>query len=179
MSDVCYFLSSCHFLNVIPESWLVEFTHLLKRELPVVVTKLFFASVNVDPLVVSAVPISSRVIHPQVEALVDQHEAQTLLFVAYDARTAVCQAMLVYHDRFGLFKNLFPSFFNGLSTLAWDPIDCVDVAVLGIVDVLLERIPHLLCYKPPQRRNFEAGDQSILDTCHSLRDGVEIGNEIH
>ena len=108
---------------------------------------------------VSTIPISPCIIHPQVKTRINQPQPQTLLLITDNAHTAIDQSMLVNNHWLG---HLLPCLGLSESLCPWYPIDSVDIPILGLVDMLLQRIPHLLVDESPQSRDLKTNHYVLL-----------------
>lgn len=65
------------------------FSHLLKGEIPIFIELLQACMIQVYELMVLAVTVASRIIHPEVVPIIDKPEPQRLFSLTNDAYAAI------------------------------------------------------------------------------------------
>ena len=75
VTNVGYLLGTRMLQYIVPEGRLVELRHLIKGKGEIFFKLLRLTCVQINKLVIPGVSISTRIIQPQVDAFVDQSEA--------------------------------------------------------------------------------------------------------
>jgi hypothetical protein len=131
--------------DILPKGWLIELSHLREGEAKVLFEMFLFCCCQVNPLVISAVPIASRVIHPKIKPRVDKSQTQAGLSIGDNASATICEPMLIDDHRSRCLLSEILWFFT---LEPWNSIHSVYVAIISRVNMLLKWIPHLLRDKP-------------------------------
>ena len=67
VSNISNSLLACFVHDIIPQGWLVIFSHLTKREAKVLIKFLSWTSIQIYKHMISRISIASRIIHPQIK----------------------------------------------------------------------------------------------------------------
>ena len=145
MGHICEAPSTGLVENILPQSWLILISHILKAEVEICLLFSLICLVQLNVHVILRKAAAGDWL-PQIVALIDQFEPDGLFFCRQESDKCITESVLTQRHRP---RRIFLPAWLG-AFLAWNTHHRVDVAVVRQVNVLLNWVAELL--NEPDRR---------------------------